>query len=192
MLEAAAPTAAEVLRSIPMVPVSVAHWTLPDAPAGGGERASVPAGFGFLVPRVAGVRLLGTLFPSQLFSGRAPGGHQLFASYFGGATDGAAMGLSDEALTGLLLDEHRPIFGEVGEARVLRVLRHAAAIPQLLPDHPERIGAIREALEAIPGLELAGNYLTGVGIEAAVESGYSAAARCREALEARCAQRGAA
>lgn len=192
ILEAAVPRAAEVLRSIPMVPVSVAHWTLPDAPPGG-EAPRVPEGFGFLVPRVSGLRLLGTLFPSQLFADRAPAGRHLLVSYYGGATDAEAAVMPDEALTALLQGEHRPIFGGVEDAsQVLRILRHPAAIPQLLPDHPERIASIQSELEAVPGLDLAGNYLVGVGIEAAVESGYAAAARCRAALESDRAQRGAA
>lgn len=192
VLEAAVPRAAEVLRSIPMVPVSVVHWTLPDAAVAGGA-PRVPEGFGFLVPRVSGLRLLGTLFPSQLFAGRAPEGRHLLASYYGGATDAEAAAMPDDALSALLRDEHRQVFGAGDDAgQVLRILRHPAAIPQLLPDHPERIERLRREIEAVPGVELAGNYLIGVGIEAAVESGYAAAARCRAALEAGRAQRGAA
>ena len=92
--------------------------------------------------------------------------------------------MADDELTALLIEEHQEIFGaDLDEARVLRQLRYEAAIPQLLPDHPERVEALRGHLGAvIPGLSLAGNYLTGVGIEAAVESGYTAAARAASQL----------
>ncbi|MBU1338121.1 MAG: protoporphyrinogen oxidase, partial [Acidobacteria bacterium] len=62
-------------------------------------------------------------------------------------------------------------------------LRYSAAIPQLLPDHPERIMQFREILKKkMPGIDLAGNYLTGVGIEHAIESGYAAYDRIHEFL----------
>ena len=41
-------------------------------------------GFGFLVPRDAGIRLLGCLFMSQLFPDRAPPGHELLQCMIGG------------------------------------------------------------------------------------------------------------
>ena len=181
LLERAIPSASELMRSIPMVPVTVAHWTCAAT-----SSAEVPAGFGFLVPRVSGIHVLGTLFPSQLFAGRAPDGRHLFASYYGGATDPAAATLSDEELRELVVAEHEQIFGgTLDDVGLLRVLRHGAAIPQLLPDHPERIEALWREVGAVSGLVLAGNYLTGVGIEAAAESGFEAAVRCAEHLEAR-------
>ena len=53
-----------------------------------------PKGFGFLMPRIYPWRVLGTLFPSQLFSKRSEDGSQLFASFYGGMLDRAAINLS--------------------------------------------------------------------------------------------------
>ena len=172
LLEAQLPLAAPLLRTIPMAPVTLIHWRSTNSPD------EIPAGFGFLVPRITGVRLLGTLFPSQLFSGRAPEGHQLFASFYGGATDAGAMEMNDNQLVELLLQEHREIFGlELKEVEVMKTLRYSAAIPQLLPEHPDTVAELSEVVGTLPGLFLAGNYLTGVGVEAAVESGYAAGER---------------
>lgn len=157
-------------QQIPMAPVSVLHWTVAD------PEHTYPAGFGFLMPRVYDLRVLGTLFPSQLFNDRIEKGRQLFVSFYGGMTDPAAMNLDDEALTSLLINEHRRIFKRnLDGLKILRIIRYPGAIPQLLPDHPERIGHIEDTLETTtPGLFLAGNYLTGVGIEHSVESGFHA------------------
>ena len=46
-----------------------------------------PDGFGFLVPRDEGLRVLGTVWNSSLFAGRAPDGMDCFTSFAGGATD---------------------------------------------------------------------------------------------------------
>jgi oxygen-dependent protoporphyrinogen oxidase len=47
-------------------------------------------GFGFLVPRGEGLRMLGCLFASSLFEGRAPSGAVALTCFFGGSTDRAA------------------------------------------------------------------------------------------------------
>jgi len=166
------------LKSIPMAPVALLHWSL----AGNG----FPAGFGFLMPRLYDLRVLGTLFPSQLFSNRAPQGINLFASFYSGMLDPAAVNLSDEKLEKILIKEHKIIFGkDINAHEILKILRYQAAIPQLLPDHPEKISAVLGELKKTPGLFLAGNYLTGVGLEHAVQNGYAAAAEVEKFLSVR-------
>ena len=86
------------------------------------------------------------------------------------------MDLDDGQLRKLLLEEHTKIFGfDLTEPEMFKVFRYPGAIPQLLPDHPERMAMINSQLQNLPGLFLAGNYITGVGIEHAVTSGYHAA-----------------
>src|SRR6185436_7219590 len=41
-------------------------------------------GFGMLIPKVAGFKILGTIFSSSLFPNRAPAGHITLTSYVGG------------------------------------------------------------------------------------------------------------
>src|SRR5260370_4341502 len=47
-------------------------------------------GFGFLVPRSAGLRVLGSVWNSSLFPGRAPGGQPPLTTFLGAATHSAA------------------------------------------------------------------------------------------------------
>lgn len=178
--ELLAPLAPEIrtpLTATPMSPVTLVHWSQP-------AEAGLPAGFGFLMPRIYDLRVLGTVFASQLFEGRAPAGMLTFSSYYGGMLDPEAMELTDSELAELLLTEHSRIFGlELADPPLMKVIRYPGAIPQLLPDHPERIAAAMDGLKAAPGVFLAGNYLTGVGVEHAVESGYNAAGQVQGFLD---------
>jgi len=56
------------------------------------------AGFGFLVPRSSGLGILGTVWNSSLFPGRAPAGEVLLTSFVGGATNPGAISKSPEQL----------------------------------------------------------------------------------------------
>lgn len=180
ILAAALPGAIGDLERIPMAPVALVHWSPAQAPD------CFPSGFGFLVPRLYDLKVLGTIFASQLFGGRAPAGRSLFSSFYGGMHDPAAAELPDEVLRDLVRQEHERIFGlRLEGVEILRILRYQGAIPQLVPDHPERIAHLHEEARRLPGLFFAGNYLTGVGIEHAVESGYHAADECLRFLQSR-------
>jgi oxygen-dependent protoporphyrinogen oxidase len=169
MLSGIAPAVSNTLGRIgPMAPVALIHWSQP------GD--DFPKGFGFLMPRIYDLRVLGTLFPSQLFENRAPAGQNLFASFYGGMLDPKAVNLTDPELISLLLKEHETIFQRpLQKPAMVKILRYQGAIPQLLPDHPEVIATALRELAKIPEVFLAGNYLTGVGMEHAVTSGYTAA-----------------
>jgi len=165
------------LSKIPMAPVLVAHWSYP------AEEERVPPGFGFLMPRIFDLKVLGTLFPSHLFPDRTPNGHNLLASFYGGMLEPDTMKLNDEEFIQLVKREHEIILGTNSERmRILKVMRYPNAIPQLLPGHPENIDTIRMLLSRTPGIILAGNYLTGVGMEHAVHSGFTAFENCMRFL----------
>jgi oxygen-dependent protoporphyrinogen oxidase len=70
-----------------------------------------PDGFGFLVPRSEGLRVLGTVFNSALFAGRAPDGMVCFTSFAGGATDPKFCELSDEEIMETVCAEVSRVLG---------------------------------------------------------------------------------
>ncbi|MBU0506989.1 protoporphyrinogen oxidase [bacterium] len=169
----------KLLNEIPMAPVTLIHWTVP-------KNIPIPPGFGFLMPKINNKRVLGTLFPSYLFPNRAPDGHILLASFYGGMLDPIACGLSASLLTNLLLQEHKEIFNtDLAQAKILKITRYEQAIPQLLPTHLNIINAIEKELKTCPGIFLAGNYITGVGMEQAVASGFQAAEKTEYYLKKR-------
>jgi len=169
ILEDQIPQAKDLLVKIPMAPVALIHWTVP-------KTYDIPPGFGFLMPRIYAERVLGTLFPSYLFSNRAPDKNCLLASFYGGTQDPQAANLEDADLVSLLKKDHASIFNkDLPELKALKILRYEHAIPQLTPEHPDLIKELINLTNQEPGLFLAGNYLTGVGMEHAVASGYQAA-----------------
>jgi protoporphyrinogen/coproporphyrinogen III oxidase len=139
----------------------------------------LPAGFGFLVPRGAGLESLGWIFLSHVFAGRAPPGHVALLGFFGGTLAPRALGLDDRGLGELAVREiGRAIQApRAGEPAFLRVVRWKNALPQYNLGHRERIRDVMSSLErACPELVLAGNYLKGISMPRSLESGSSAAA----------------
>ena len=168
------PNVADQLRAIPMAPIAVVHL---------GYRQSQPAlpdGFGLLVAPHEPTYSLGILFPSRLFSDRAPANGELISAFVGGVGNPAALDLSDPALAGRVKDDLAHLFGLKGDPEVVQILRYQSAIPQLTRGHDERMTTISNGIADNPGLHLAGNYLTGVGLKDAVHSGLAASRTCME------------
>jgi oxygen-dependent protoporphyrinogen oxidase len=121
-------------------------------------------GFGFLAPRSAGLRVLGSVWNSSLFPHRAPEGWACLTIFIGGATDPEAIKLSDEELIRIVHGDLKKVLGVTGDPRRLPVTRHERAIPQYVIGHSARVAKIEAALDNRPGLWLAGNYLHGVAL----------------------------
>ena len=133
---------------------------------------------GLVVPRVAGRRALAVSFSSSKFLGRAPAGCVLMRVFLGGALDPEALDRDDDALVALAYEEAAILVGARGRPRLVQVARWAGAMPQYHVGHLVRMQRIELALAAHPGLALAGNAYTGVGIPQVIASGQTAAARC--------------
>jgi oxygen-dependent protoporphyrinogen oxidase len=121
-------------------------------------------GFGFLVPRREGLRLLGCLFPSELFPGRAPEGHVALAAFAGGRTDPELVGWDEERIAATLIGELRTPLSLRGEPAFQLVRRWPRAIPQYEVGHGRFVERAEEIETALPGLRLAGNYLGGISV----------------------------
>ena len=125
-------------------------------------------GFGFLVPRPERLRILGTVWNSSLFPGRAPEAQTLLTSFVGGMTDPAAGALPDEPLYQTVESELRRVLGIILAPRIRFAQRWPQAIPQYNLGHAALTAHTLAALAETPGLHLAGNYLEGPAIGACV------------------------
>jgi protoporphyrinogen/coproporphyrinogen III oxidase len=137
------------------------------------------AGFGFLVPRSSRLSILGSVWNSSLFPGRAPEGHALLTSFVGGATNPEAIRQPPEELAS---QAHREI------ARILNIRKDSVfhnvtiwsrAIPQYNLGHVARMAAIEKTRCNFPGLYFAGNYLNGPAIGTCVEHALKVANEIR-------------
>lgn len=159
LVEPLAPKAAELLRAIPYAPIVSAGLGY------GREQVGHPLdGFGFLVPRVEGVRTLGGLFSSTLFPGRAPDGRVLVTAFIGGTLDPEAVSLDDAAVTGQIQSDLAPALAIKGDPSPVLLSRYQAAIPQYTIGHLDRVAGIDEQLAALSGLHLRASWRDGVSV----------------------------
>jgi protoporphyrinogen/coproporphyrinogen III oxidase len=132
-------------------------------------------GFGFLVPRSAGLEILGSVWNSSLFPNRAPDGEVLLTSFVGGATNPQVVTRSAEDLTALVHREIAPLL-DIREGPVFSSVNiYRRAIPQYNLGHCERLSALEAVRAKYPGLWIVGNYLLGPAIGACVEQALAVA-----------------
>jgi oxygen-dependent protoporphyrinogen oxidase len=132
-------------------------------------------GFGFLVPRDEDLTLLGCLYMSRLFPGRAPEGRELLHCMLGGTRWPDAIHEPDDLLVKRVVDDLERGLGLTSEPAALAITRWPRAIPQPDRDHVSRIGWVRKVLRETPGLALAGSYVEGVSVSDSLASGVAAA-----------------
>ena len=84
-------------------------------------RATLPAGFGFLVPRSEGKRMLAATFVHNKFPHRAPTDRALVRCFLGGSRDEQVLQLSDEDILDIVREELRQILGLKAEPLFARV-----------------------------------------------------------------------
>jgi oxygen-dependent protoporphyrinogen oxidase len=159
------PSLARALRAVPSAGLAVAALGY-DADAIGGP----PDGFGFLVPRGAGPRILGCLWDSSLFPGRAPAGKVLMRIMIGGAHDPEAVALDDDELLSIVKADLRTTMGITAEPALTRIYRHPGGIAQYTVGHAARLSLIRDRLATVPGLFVGGSSYDGVAMNACIEA----------------------
>lgn len=119
-------------------------------------------GFGFLAAPSEGLNILGCVWNSSLFEGRAPDGKALLTVFIGGARNPGAARLADAELVSIAHSELQRVLGISSEPRAVAITRYERSIPQYNLGHAERIQRIERLLTGMPGLNLIGNYLHGV------------------------------
>lgn len=145
-------------------------------------RDSLPPGFGFLIPRSEGKRMLAATFVHNKFPHRAPYDRALVRCFLGGARDEQVLSLSDDEILRIVRDELSQIIRLTAEPLFTRVFKWKGAMAQYGVGHLERLQRIESLRQRHPGLALAGNGYNGIGVPDCVRSGAEAVKTLLQAL----------
>jgi protoporphyrinogen/coproporphyrinogen III oxidase len=145
-------------------------------------RRSLPLGFGFLVPRSEGRRLLAVTFVHNKFPHRAPEDRALLRCFLGSARDEKLLDVPDDEMLSVVRQELGHILNLAADPLFTRVYKWKDAMAQYNVGHIERIQAIEQACRELPGLALAGNAYHGIGVPDCVRAGTDAASSVLKSL----------
>lgn len=142
------------------------------------ERDDIPHpldGFGFVVPFSEKRTLMACTFSSVKFAGRAPQGRVLLRGFVGGALQPETFALEDAELVSRVRVDLRELLGIERPPLFTEVTKWKRSMPQYHVGHLERVKRIEERLASLPGLALAGNAYSGLGLPDCIRSGEAAA-----------------
>ena len=139
-----------------------------------GDVAHSLAGFGFLVPKKEQRRILGALFSSSMFLGRASEDRALITSFVGGKRNPDIYAKSDAEIAEFVHAEHAALIGVRNSPQWRGITRWPHAIPQYNVGHRERLRAIEDAARALPGLFVCANFRGGVSVGDCITSAHAA------------------
>jgi oxygen-dependent protoporphyrinogen oxidase len=155
---------AKLLGSIRYSPVIVAAVSLNEH-----DLPEPLKGFGFLVPRSERLHLLGTIFSSALFPGRAPEGRVLLTSFLGGSFEPEVLTWPDDQVWETVCSELKRVLKADAMPEPIGLRRHQHALPQYNIGHEKLVASLKNELERIPGLFITSNYLEGASVPACIE-----------------------
>ena len=188
LLATAAPAVAELLR--PLAPDAAAALAAIDyapvatvATAYDASTVGHPLdGFGALMPRREGRRVLGVLFSSTMFDGRAPAGTALLTTFIGGKRHPELPALAPAAIAALAHEEHMALLDVRTAPSFQEVTRWPQAIPQYNLGHLARVQQADTAEQALPGLFLGGSWKGGVAVGDCLRNGLGLGERIAATL----------
>lgn len=135
----------------------------------------IPDGYGFLVPAIELKRITAVTFSSKKFLGRAEEGFQLIRCFLGGNRNQELVGIPDEMMKRVCLDEISKVLKIKGHPVITRIFRWMKAMPQY---HLGHLALVREIENGLPeGIYLTGNAYYGIGIPDCIKRGMDIAER---------------
>lgn len=120
--------------------------------------------FGGLVPTCEKRNMLGILFPSAIFKGRAPEGGALLSVFMGGMRNPEVLEYSDDDIEKSVYCEIESSLYPGQTPDLVKITRHSHAIPQYGRNTGERLDAIAVIEQRYPGIHLAGNGRNGIAM----------------------------
>lgn len=137
-------------------------------------------GFGFLVPGKEQRKILGTIWSSVLFQGRAPEGHVALTTFVGGSRQPELCGQDDKRLTETVVGELQRIMNVTGDPVFTKIIRWEKAIPQYNLGYLDVVQKIESCEKEYPGLFFCSNFRGGIAVGDCVMNGKKTADRLLE------------
>jgi oxygen-dependent protoporphyrinogen oxidase len=133
-----------------------------------------PDGFGFLIPEKENRRILGSLWSSVIFPGRAPEGHSLFTNFVGGSRSPENYAENDENLLKIVLSELKDIMNINGQPELVKIIRWPEAIPQYGVNYSSVSDKIEKFQNDSHGMFICSNYYKGISVCDCVKNAFAA------------------
>ncbi len=167
-----------IFRDIPQPPVASVFMGFRR-----GDVAHPLDGFGLLTPAVEKRRILGTLFSSTLFPGRAPAGHVALTTFVGGMRQPEIARLNDRELLETVQGELAALLGVRSAPVITRVHRWPRAIAQYGVGFQRFKDACADIERASPGLFLGGTCRDGVSLANCIMAGQRLATAAQSRID---------
>ncbi|HEX3627404.1 MAG TPA: protoporphyrinogen oxidase [Verrucomicrobiae bacterium] len=140
-------------------------------------------GFGMLIPKVEGFKILGTVFSSALFPNRAPEGHVLLSSFVGGERQPELAALKMQELVEMTCSDLRALLGVKSKP----VFQHTTLYPRAIPQYNVGYGRFKKLFDEMEsgarGLFFAGHFRDGISLADSIQSGMNIAGRVENFLK---------
>jgi len=132
-------------------------------------------GFGFVIPRTEGKRILACTWTSSKFPARVPKEYVMLRCFVGGAMREELAELDEDAIGTMVREELLDLMGIDREPVFLKVFRYNKSNVQYQVGHAALIKSVWAELKSSPGLFVTGSAYTGIGIPDCIRDGTQAA-----------------
>jgi protoporphyrinogen/coproporphyrinogen III oxidase len=129
-------------------------------------------GFGVLVPEVEKMNILGCLFTSSIFPGRAPDNGVTLTTFVGGMRQPELVDLDQESLLNVVKRDLNSLLGLTGEPQFTDITRWSKAIPQYEIGFGNYLKSMHEIESLNKGFHFLGNYKNGISLDASIKSAW--------------------
>ncbi|HIO41418.1 MAG TPA: protoporphyrinogen oxidase [Aquifex sp.] len=153
---------AEAFKDIHYPPVAVVSLAFPKIGLDG---------FGFLVPKVEGLKILGAIYVSSLFPNRCPAGEDCLSVFLCGDTQKEVCHQSEEEILKTAVGEIRKVFPQIGEIKFQKLKLWKKSIPQYTVGYGRFYKLYEELKRREPNLEILSNFLGGSSLAKCIEKG---------------------
>lgn len=175
LLSGPAPAAAAAVEDVELASSVVVALAYREA-----DVAGLPAASGVLIAADEPLNSKAFTFSANKWPHLAPSatdGLVRLRASLGRAGDETTLQVPDEELVARVRADLDQLTGVSAEPVAVYVQRWGGGLPQYSVGHGERVGRLEQLVAALPGLEIAGSLLNGVGVPACVGTARAAAER---------------